>query len=329
MGTEHSLYRKFFCAFVPIPTLHSEHWGSLPLSNVLPVRNGSGTGRGPQRSRAHQMKEGPKPRGRTRPPQRMRPRASVRESASGSKSKTLTYVGTGRTRSQGRRRRRPGPVSRTTAGGGPSLQKPRPAPPVFWSSRGPASLAAAEAEPREAERRRRGTSGPLLRDPAFCADHDSHKAPRSGRARAEAGPGAGRARARGGAAGMWWGRWALRLTGSCGARGPVTLDSRRCRQQPQWVVARAAHGSPALRGPAGRGAGSGQHEPGDPAGRRGAGVGRGAAAGHPEPPPGRRRGPGELAMVGRPGGLWAAGDLTGVVQEAPASRRCAGRRHSG
>lgn len=132
--------------------------------------------------------------------------------------------------------------------------------------------------------------------PAFARDHNSHKASRSG-----AGPGEGA-----GPPGVRWGRSALRLTRSCRALGPLTLESRGRRHRSLWVVVRATRRSPVRRGPAGRGAESGQHEPGGPAGRRGAGDGRCAASGHPEPSPGRRRGPGEPEMAGRPGGLRVA-----------------------
>lgn len=76
-------------------------------------------------------------------------------------------------------------------------------------------------------------------------------------------------------------------------------------QSPGAVPLRRRPGRPPFpgpKGPAGRGGGRGQHEPGGPASRRRAGGGgRSAAAGHPELPPERRRGPGE------PGG-WRGGD---------------------
>ena len=112
---------------------------------------------------------------------------------------------------------------------------------------------------------------------------------------------------------MKWGRSLFSLTRSCWELGraalasgracrPLTLESLSRREPSPCVVARAARRSPAPRGPAGRGGGRGQHEPGGPASRRRAGGGgRSAAAGHPELPPERRRGPGE------PGG-WRGGD---------------------
>lgn len=151
-------------------------------------------------------------------------------------------------------------------------------------------IGGAGAGAQEAERRQHRVRSAAA--PPTARNHNSHKATRSGRGLA-----------RGGASGMSWGRAALRLPHSQlpGAR-TSDLESRRRQEPSLWVVARAARPSPTPRGPAGRGAGSGQHEPGGPAGRHGAGDGRGAAAGHPEPPPRRRRGPGESAMAGRPGG---------------------------
>lgn len=185
----------------------------------------------------------------------------------------------------------------------------RPPPSLFWGPRGLVSLAAANPEPA-----RRSSEGPgsLRCGPGFRAGPQLPQGPALG----------GRGRRGAGLPGTRLGRSALRLTRSCWTRGPLTLESPCCRHRSPWVVSRASRCSPARRGPAGRGAGSGQHEPGGPAGRRGAGDGRCAAAGHPESSPERRRGPGEPVTAGRPGGLKAAAgrpdSRQGSASEPPA-----------
>lgn len=192
------------------------------------------------------------------------------------------------------------------------LRRDRPSPTrasLVLGPRGLSSLAALEPEPKRRSSGSTGFAPPRPRPPLGTTT------PTRPRARGVAGRGAC----------PYEGRGLGDKLGALGASphsqlpGARTsdLESRRRREPSLWVVARAARPSPAPRGPAGRGAASGQHEPGGPAGRQRAGDGRGAPAGHPEPPPGRRRGPGESAMARRPGGLRVAAGRSDRRPESP------------